>query len=231
MFPWTVFNSVRDINMCSIILRFALSIAFGGAIGIERGKKRHAAGMRTHIVICIGAASTMMTSQYISAVLGIVTDPARLGAQVINGIGFIGVGTIVVTGHKQVKGLTTAGGLWASACMGLAIGIGFYEGAIIMCAALYIVLEVLNLWDTKFFKNSNNLQIYVEYTSETRFSLVLKELRKRGWHAVSVETVNAGGHDCTSMLLALTHSGKKVDYLPMLESLREVEGMLFVEKM
>jgi len=231
VFPYYIFDGVRDINMYSIILRFLLSILFGGTIGIERGKKRHAAGMRTHIVVCMGAASVMMVSQYISTILQTATDPARLGAQVISGIGFLGVGTIVVTGHKQVKGLTTAAGLWASACMGLAIGIGFYEGALVMCLMLYIVLEVLNLWDERFLKNGNNLQIYVEYTSETRFSLVLKELRKRGWHAVSVETVNAGGHDCTSMLLALTHSGKKVDHALMLESLRELDGMLFVEKM
>ena len=155
MFPYYIFDGVRDINMYSIILRFLLSILFGGTIGIERGKKRHAAGMRTHIVVCMGAASVMMVSQYISTILQTATDPARLGAQVISGIGFLGVGTIVVTGHKQVKGLTTAAGLWASACMGLAIGIGFYEGALVMCLMLYIVLEVLNLWDERFLKNGN----------------------------------------------------------------------------
>lgn len=231
MFPQNLLEGVRDINMASIILRFVIAIIFGGAIGVERGKKSHAAGMRTHIVVCMGAASVMMVSQYISSYLHITTDPARLGAQVISGIGFLGVGTIVVTGHKQVKGLTTAAGLWASACMGLAIGVGFYEGATVMCLLLYVVLEVLNLWDERYLKNGNNLQLYVEYISGMRFSLVLKELRKRGWHAVSVETVNAGGDDCTSMLLTLTHSGKKVDHELMLESLREIDGMLFVEKM
>lgn len=231
MFPQDLLEGVRDINMASIILRFVIAIIFGGAIGVERGKKSHAAGMRTHIVVCMGAASVMMVSQYISSYLHITTDPARLGAQVISGIGFLGVGTIVVTGHKQVKGLTTAAGLWASACMGLAIGVGFYEGATVMCLLLYVVLEVLNLWDERYLKNGNNLQLYVEYISGMRFSLVLKELRKRGWHAVSVETVNAGGDDCTSMLLTLTHSGKKVDHELMLESLREIDGMLFVEKM
>ena len=222
---------LRELNMASITLRFALAILFGGIIGIERGKKLHAAGMRTHIVVCMGAASVMMVSQYITVVTKITSDPARLGAQVISGIGFLGVGTIVVTGHKQVKGLTTAAGLWASACMGLAIGVGFYEGAIVMVLSLYLVLEVLNRMDEKYLKNGNSFNMYIEYVSGMRFSIVLKKLRQRGWHAVSVEEVRAGGENCTSMLISLTHSGKKVEHDLLLEELREIEGVLFVEKM
>ena len=222
---------LRELNIISIILRFTLAIVFGGIIGMERGKKRHAAGLRTHILVCIGAASVMMVSQYIPVFMDAPSDPARLGAQVISGIGFLGVGTIVVTGHKQVKGLTTAAGLWASACMGLAIGIGFYEGATLMCIALYLVLEGLNLMDEKYLKNGNNFQIYIEYTTDTRFSAVLKMMRERGWHADSVEVVNAGGENCTSMLISISHSGKTVELGRLFDELREIEGILFVEKM
>ena len=130
---------LRDINMVSIILRLSLAMIFGGIIGFDRGKKKRPAGFRTHILVCIGSALAMITNQYIVQVMGMGGDPTRLGAQVISGIGFLGAGTILVTGRQQVKGLTTAAGLWASACMGLALGIGFYEGAIIGCA---LFLEV-----------------------------------------------------------------------------------------
>ena len=222
---------LRELNLASISLRLILSIIFGGIIGIERGRKRHAAGLRTHIVVCMGAALVMMVSQYLPMITSVPSDPARLGAQVISGIGFLGVGTIVVTGHKQVKGLTTAAGLWASACMGLAIGIGFYEGATLMCIALYLVLEVLNFTDEKYLKNGGNMQIYLECASSTRFSSVLKMIRTNGWHADLVEVMNAGGENYTSMLISISHSGKGMKDETLVEGLREIEGVLFVEKM
>ena len=110
-------------------------------IGYERGKRKHAAGLRTHIVVCIGAASVMMLSQFLSVYSDSSTDPSRLGAQVISGIGFLGAGSIIITGHhrgQHIKGLTTAAGLWASACMGLVVGSGFYEAAVIMLSLIHI---------------------------------------------------------------------------------------------
>ena len=101
----------------------------GSAIGIEREFKRRPAGFRTHILICLGAAMTTLTSQYLSLIMHYYTDMARLGAQVVAGIGFIGAGTIIVTKRQRVKGLTTAAGLWTVAIIGLALGGGFYEGA------------------------------------------------------------------------------------------------------
>ena len=115
---------LRELNWISIVLRLALAIICGGIIGIERGRKGRTAGFRTHVLVCIGAALTVLTNQYMMQYFG-GGDPARLGAQVINGIGFLGTGTILITEQREVKGLTTAAGLWASACMGLAIGAGF----------------------------------------------------------------------------------------------------------
>ena len=115
-----------EINLLSVSLRLILALLFGGIIGLERGSNRHPAGFRTHILVCVGAALAMMTNQFILQQFD-TGDPARLGAQVITGVGFLGVGTILVTGRHKIKGLTTAAGLWASACLGLAIGIGFYS--------------------------------------------------------------------------------------------------------
>ena len=118
---------VRDVTLLSVAARMVLAVLCGGLIGLEREYKRRPAGFRTHILICLGAAMTTLTSQYLYLNMGMYTDVSRLGAQVIAGVGFIGAGTIIVTKRQRVKGLTTAAGLWASACMGIAIGAGFYE--------------------------------------------------------------------------------------------------------
>ena len=105
-----------------------LAFLCGGLVGLEREYKRRPAGFRTHILICMGAAMTTLTSQYLYLEMNYQTDMARLGAQVVAGIGFIGAGTIIVTRRQRIKGLTTAAGLWATAIIGLALGAGFYEG-------------------------------------------------------------------------------------------------------
>ena len=129
--------NLKDITCLSTFVRLILAAICGGMIGIEQGCRRRAAGLRTHMLVCMGASLVMITNQYIHTEFGI-PDLTRLGAQVISGIGFLGVGTIIVDKQHQVKGLTTAAGLWACACMGLAIGIGFYSGAIMAC--IFILL-------------------------------------------------------------------------------------------
>ena len=155
-------NYLREVNTLSIILRLTLATICGGILGAERGRKKRPAGFRTHILVCIGSAMVMITSQYMTDVLNISTDASRMGAQVISGIGFLGAGTIIVVGRNQVKGLTTAAGLWSCACMGLAIGIGFYEGAIISCIFLIGVVTVLHKADLYSRTHSKILDIYVE---------------------------------------------------------------------
>ena len=127
----SAFNGLRDINTATILFRMVLAIICGGLIGIERSIKNRPAGFRTHVLIIIGATTASLIGHYIYLVMNLPTDMSRLPAQVITGLGFIGAGTIIVTGHRTVKGLTTAAGLWATGIVGLAIGSGFYEGAII----------------------------------------------------------------------------------------------------
>ena len=123
----SIFDGLRDITLASITLRMLLSVLCGGLIGIERAYKRRPAGFRTHILICLGASMTTITSQFLYLNLHYYTDMARLGAQVVAGIGFIGAGTIIVTRRQRVKGLTTAAGLWTAAIIGLAIGGGWWR--------------------------------------------------------------------------------------------------------
>ena len=167
---------LRELNIWSVMLRLTVAMAFGGLIGMERGKKRRAAGFRTYMLVCLGAALTMLLSQYEYGMLtgtwaetasqvGIRTDVSRFGAQVINGIGFLGAGTIIVTGRQEVKGLTTAAGLWASACMGLAIGAGFYECVLLAFLLIFLSIRLLPHLENFVVENARNMNIYVEFES------------------------------------------------------------------
>ena len=227
-----LFDPLRGLSMVSILFRFALSAACGAVIGFERGKTRHAAGLRTHVVVCIGAASVMLVSQYLAIFYDPPGDPARLGAQVISGIGFLGAGTIIITGHQrgqQVKGLTTAAGLWASACMGLAIGSGFYEAAIIMCLFLFGVIVFLNSLDQRYLKASTVMRVYVEHTAELPVSAVLQVIRAAGWHMTYTQYFGQEGAGGVGSILDLQRTGRKSDSEQLLEILRKIPGMLFVE--
>lgn len=111
----------------NIFIRIFAALILGCIIGLERGVKRRGAGTKTHTIVCLGSALVMLTAQYMEVAFPGTSDMARMAAQVISGVGFLGVGTIIVSGH-QVKGLTTAASLWTCACIGVAVGIGFLEG-------------------------------------------------------------------------------------------------------
>ena len=130
-----------------ILLKLLLAMVFGGIIGLEREIGHRPAGFRTHTLVCMGSAVVMMTSEFlITNYTSNPPDPARLGAQVISGIGFLGAGTILKDGSR-VRGLTTAASLWVVACIGLAIGVGFYWGALAATLFSYITLVVLKKFE------------------------------------------------------------------------------------
>ena len=133
---------LRELTYFAVGLRLLSALVMGGILGLERGMKNRPAGLRTYMLVCVGSCLIMMTNQYIFQATG-TGDPTRMSAQVISGIGFLGAGTIIVTGKQQVKGLTTAAGLWASACVGLAIGAGFYECVILAFVLVFLVVRIL----------------------------------------------------------------------------------------
>nr|WP_325297948.1 MgtC/SapB family protein [uncultured Dysosmobacter sp.] len=167
---------LREINVWSVLLRLLLAMFFGGLIGLERGRKRRAAGMRTYMLVCLGAALTVLLGLYefhmlthawtdLAAEIGTRTDVSRFAAQVINGIGFLAAGTIIVTGRQEVKGMTTAAGLWASACTGIAIGAGFYECVFLAFLLISLVIRVLPHVENFIVEKARNMNIYVEFDS------------------------------------------------------------------
>ncbi len=154
-------DSLRGASLAALVIKLVLAVILGGSIGLERGRKRRPAGFRTHILVCMGATMAMCISRYCIDTLGITVDVSRLGAQVINGIGFLGAGTIIVTRRQEVKGLTTAAGLWACACMGLALGAGFFECALMAFLAIIMSTTLLDKIEKLITSRSRNMNINV----------------------------------------------------------------------
>lgn len=127
-----------------VLISLLLTTFLCGVIGFEREQVNRPAGIRTHLLVGVSSALTMLTSEFLIMRYGntITIDPTRLGAQVISGIGFLGAGTIIKEGY-HVKGLTTAASLWSVACIGLAVGSGFYSGAIILTIIVFTALQFL----------------------------------------------------------------------------------------
>lgn len=162
---WQTFTQwMSDWSFVSILVRLLLAWVIGFAIGIDRERRNRSAGIRTHVLVCIGAALVMMTGQFVFLHFPDANgDVARLGAQVISGIGFLGAGTILVTKKLHVRGLTTAAGLWACACTGLAIGIGFIEGTIIAVVLIVVTLRLVTVFEKRLHRNTHNFDLYVEF--------------------------------------------------------------------
>ncbi len=157
---------IQQFNIVTVTVRLILAMIIGGIIGLERGKQGRAAGMRTHILVCIGAALTAMIGFYLYDVLEMSTDPMRIAAQVISGIGFLGAGTIFIKGRFQITGLTTAAGLWATAAIGLALGAGFYAGALITFVLIVLSVTIFHRLEYKITKRYNRFGIYIEIGSD-----------------------------------------------------------------
>lgn len=222
----------RDITVPSIVLRMLLAMVVGGILGLERGRKNRPAGFRTYILVCVGSVLVMLTNQYAYEYFG-VSDPVRMGAQVISGIGFLGAGTILVHNNTQVKGVTTAAGLWTSACCGLAIGIGFYEGAVIGSLAILLVLTLLQRLDAYIHSCTKIVDIYMEY--ESRFALsALLEFAKASDLCISDIQINKSKMDRGGDLLNVVVSVKSMQkrtHAEVVELLSSVQGVLYIEEL
>lgn len=166
----------RDINAVSVTLRLMMAMLCGGLLGLNREYKRRPAGLKTYMLVCMGAALVMLTSQYVVEQTN-QGDPLRMGAQVISGIGFLGAGTII-TNNRQVKGLTTAAGLWAAACLGLAAGIGFYVGTVIGCVFILIVFSGFHHLEEKLAVHASPMTFYVEAEGDADLAVIIRALQK-----------------------------------------------------
>lgn len=228
----SVFDGLRDVTLASVTARMLLAVLCGGVIGIEREYKRRPAGFRTHILICLGAAMTTLTSQYLYLVMHYYTDMARLGAQVVAGIGFIGAGAIIVTRRQRVKGLTTAAGLWAAAIIGLALGGGFYEGGLFATVLILMAELLFSKLEYRMLENAPEINLYMEYSDRKCLESVLKLFRELNLKVLNMEITRSTGSEthnaCAIFSLRLN---KKCKVERLLAKVHATAGVVSVEEL
>ena len=176
---WLV-ETTREWSMLSMFLRLTIALIVGTIIGIDREMKRRSAGIKTHVLVCLGAAIVMMTSQYMMQWYGLdAADLGRMGAQVISGVGFLGAGSIIIdqTKNNKIKGITTAAGIWTTACIGLIIGMGYYIVAVFMFLLMIFTMLGLKPLTKKLQLKVNSYNIHAEAESKERIDEIRKTLR------------------------------------------------------
>ncbi len=229
-------NAISDylhtLNMGSTLFRLILAMFLGCLIGIDRGMKKRVAGVKTHMIVCMGATLVMMTGDFIhvysnGAGIG---DTARLGAQVVSGIGFLGVGTIIVTGQRHVSGLTTAASLWTSACIGLAVGIGFYSGAIFTTLGLILVFKYAKYIEVYVEEHSNTYDVYMEFENEDKMSMAIKKLREEDILISNVVIIKKRSKTQSVVIQATMEAAKWKARHTVFREVRQQEGVISVEE-
>ena len=224
------FADLSEWTGLNIIIRMIAAVVLGAVIGIDRGAKRRGGGARTDAAVCLGAAMVVMTGQYREMRYHGATDVARMASQVVSGVGFLGAGSIIVSQH-QVKGLTSAAGIWVCACIGLAVGIGFVDGAILATLILLVVLHVLPTVEGKVYKHSKYMVLRVE-AAEGRTSMELMRRLKVDGCIVDLFEVDKAGTSTSSFIITTTvRIPRGLNREQYLESLMEIGGVLSVDSM
>ena len=184
----SVLSYLRELNIVTMMLRIVLAVLCGGLIGLERERKNRPAGFRTYMLTALGATLTVLLSLQLDQMLhgpwralaesiGATQDVSRFGAEAAKGIGFLGAGTIIITARQQVKGLTTAAGLWASACLGLAIGAGFYSCAFISIAFMIACMYLLPPLERRMTRRAHHINISLEIERMETSAPIVAHLR------------------------------------------------------
>ncbi|MBR2722277.1 MAG: MgtC/SapB family protein [Clostridia bacterium] len=227
------YEYLKDFNLVSTLLRIFLAALAGGLVGIEREFHGRAAGLRTHMLVSLGAALTALVGLYLTLELGIATDVARISAQVMSGVGFLGAGTILLKkGNSQITGLTTAAGLWATAAIGLAVGFGFYFGAFITATAIVFAFtfgssleHLLNLKRQKMF-------VYLEIDSVDAVQETINTLKTQ-FSAKEVQVTparsNTGSYVGVETLIRIPAKVSPEEKLEKLHSLPRVVFVLSID--
>ena len=218
------------------IIRLCVAGLCGTVIGLDREYRVKDAGFRTHFLVALGSALIMIVSQYGFADIlmhtGVGLDPSRIAAQVVSGIGFIGAGTIIVTRQHRVKGLTTAAGLWASALIGLALGGGFYEGALLTTVLVLVAESFLSRLEYRILDHVPEINLYMEYTGKPCLEEVLRFLRENKVSLQDMEITrnsDSESHNACAIFSLRFSKGISVDEL--LTHVSQIEGVITVQEL
>lgn len=221
---------LQDFNLLSVCVRLAVATLLGGIIGLERGSHGQPAGLRTFALVCLGAAVAMVTDEYLVEFYG-TGDPARLAAQVISGIGFLGVGTIIVTGKNYVKGLTTAASLWTTACLGIAIGSGYILGSLVAFLFIAFVMTVLTSLSHYMDEHNTKIKLYLEVDKSDGIAEVYRYVKENGYTVTSIDKQkrqSLQGKD--TVLIIVINLNKRCSHTEFIEGLNKNDSIHYIEE-
>ena len=217
---------LTQFNPVTVVIRVALAAIAGALVGIEREKHGHPAGIRTHMMVALGAALTSMIGLFATNELGLSSDPLRIGAQVISGVGFLGAGTILLRGGgSRITGLTSAAGLWTAAAIGLAVGMGFYLGAFLTVFFVLLTFTIVSRAEAFLNRNRQRMSVYLELDSVDAVRPMLERLRGEfGLLEAQVTPPRSGAlpHVGMEVLLRVPHKVSVEENLARISALERV---------
>lgn len=214
----------------NVMIRILVSMVLGVLIGIDRGAKRRGGGARTTTTVCLGATLVMLLEQYLMQNFPGMTDMTRMAAQVISGVGFLGAGMILISG-RRIKGLTSAAGIWFSACVGLAAGIGFLDGAVITTLLLIVVLHMIPGIERRVYAHSRYMTLHMELKEEKMIAEILHKLKEDGCliDAFDTDVPKAKRLPCViDVVILVPRKKNKEEYL---KEFRNIPGVISVDDM
>ena len=221
------YGILSEFNEVSVVIRIFLAMLLGGGIGMEREKSKRPAGFRTHILVCVGSCMTALIGLFSCYEFGSMSDPLRISAQVVSGIGFLGVGTILVKEHDHITGLTTAAGLWTTAAIGIACGFGFYLGAVLGTLVVALTAAILFKLEARGRKKNRKITLYAEVDGVEHLSEYIdwltETLQARNVMVVPPRSAMGGSVGLEVVLPLLGHENMK----EVLKEVRGREGVLF----
>ncbi len=221
---------MTTMSLGSAAVRLLLAALFGFVIGLDRELRSQSAGVRTHILVSVGSALTMLVGQYAYlAFPGANIDVTRIGSYVVSGIGFLGVGMIIVTDRNRVHGIASAAGLWACACVGLAVGIGFLDGALIAVAIIVVSLLGMHGVDKALRKRSRHFTLFLELTEPAATKRVIKSLREMDADFSNLEFAKSRVKGDGPTLMVTVDLGRSLRRADFLGSLEKNEDILFYD--
>lgn len=218
--------------LSEITIRLGVAAILGGIVGSERQKHEWAAGLRTHMLVCIGSALVMIVSMNgfydVVGTTGITLDPSRVAAQVVSGIGFLGAGTIIFMRNQVVRGLTTAAGLWTVAAIGLAAGGGLYWAACITTALVFAILSILKPIEKRFFNRNKTSGISLKFEKhKVKMEDIEVVFAKRNIKYSQINLSPTGiEEDIDEMKITLQkYNTDKTEMIVIVEELRNIKGI------
>ena len=220
-------KTLVNFNYISIATRIILSVVLSGIIGWERSKSGRAAGLRTHILVCLGACVVSLTGLYLKHQYG--ADPSRIAAQVISGIGFLGTGTILVKNQSEIVGLTTAACIWSTGCVGIALGYGLYWIALLATVLCFIIMKKMATWEQGVKNKGNIFRVYCELHDASTTNEFLSEMENEDIDISDIKFTDAKSKTANGIAFVATISvDSSKDKKSVIQYLNDNDKCIFV---